>query len=184
MKHMKTTKLAAALALLASSSVHAADFYSEADLGAMVFIGPGADFADPGPAFGGRMGLGIFSWLSIGGFVAASTHQAEVPGPSVGQYFQLYQTGGDLRIRVRAGKIGIFAEGGGGWAWISTNILDGVAVTSPDQHNGPYLTAGGGLEYSTENPRYAIGLAGDFTTFPQFGALESVSVRLYLRYTK
>jgi hypothetical protein len=181
---MKIAPLACTAILLAPVTARAASFYSEADLGATVFIGPGADNADPGPSFGGRMGLGIFSWLSIGGFAAASTHEAEVPGPMVGQFFQLYQAGGELRIRVRAGKVGIFAEGGGGWAFVSTNILDGVSITKPDQHNGPYLTAGGGLEYLTDNPRYAIGLAGDFTTFPDFGVLEAVSVRLYLRYTK
>jgi len=40
------------------------------------------------------------------------------------------------------------------------------------------------LEYSTDNPRYAFGLAGDWTTFPSYSALEAVSVRFYLRYTK
>jgi len=172
------------LAFFLPALARGADFYSEADLGALIFIGPGADDADPGPAFGGRMGIGIFSWLSVGAYASASTHSASVPTPSVGQIFQLYQAGGDLRLRVRAGKIGFFAEGGGGWSFFSTNVLDVVGITKPDQHNGPYLTAGGGLEYATDNPRYAFGLAGDFTTFPQFGALEAVSVRFYLRYTK
>ena len=174
-----------ALALLAPAlPARAADFYSEADLGALIFIGPGADHADPGPAFGGRVGIGIFSWLSLGGAVNLSTHQASLPGPASGQFFQLYQAGADARIRLRAGKIGFFAQGGGGWAWISTNVLDSVDITSPDKHNGAYLTAGGGLEYATENPRYAFGLSGAFTTFPEFGVLEAVSVNLYLRYTK
>jgi hypothetical protein len=173
-----------ALALLAPAAARAADFYTEADLGALIFIGPGSENADPGPAFGGRIGLGIFSWLSIGGVVNASTHQAQVPGPSVGQYFQLYQTGGELRLKVRAGSFGFFAQGGAGYAFISTNILDAVAVTAPDKHNGLYITGGGGLEYATENPRYAFGLSGAFTEFADFGSLQAVSVNIYLRYTK
>ncbi len=184
MTRVPVLRALALLALLLPALAEGADFYSEADLGALIFIGPGADNADPGPAFGGRIGIGLFSWLSIGGYAGASTHSATVSTPSVGQIFQLYQAGGDARIRVRAGKVGFFAEGGGGFSWLSTNILDTVGITKPDEHNGPYFTAGGGLEYSTDNPRYAFGLAGDWTTFPSFSALEAVSVRFYLRYTK
>lgn len=173
-----------ALAGLAPASARAADFYTEADLGALIFIGPGAENADPGPAFGGRIGVGIFSWLSIGGVVNTSTHQAQVPGPSLGQYFQLYQVGAELRLRARAGSFGFFAQGGAGYAFISTNILDAVAITAPDKHNGLAFTGGGGLEYATENPRYAFGLAGAFTEFVDFASLQAVSVNVYLRYTK
>ncbi len=174
-----------ALALLAlAGQAHAADFYSEADLGARLFLGPGGDHADPGPALGAGLGLGVLSWLSLGGVVSGSTHQAVVPGPPAGQYFQLYQAGMDVRVRVRAGKIGFFAEGGGGWSWVSTNILDRVDLTQPYRHDGPYLAAGGGLEYATENPRYAFGVAGDWATYPEFGTMQTVSVHVYLRYTK
>jgi hypothetical protein len=174
-----------ALALLAAAGpAHALDFYSEADLGATVFLGSAADHAAPGPSLGGRVGLGVLPWLSLGGAVAGSTHAADVPTPSVGQYFQLYQAAFDVRARVRLGAISLFAEGGGGWAWISTNILDSVGLTQPYRHDGPFLDAGGGLEYATDNPRYAFGLAGDYTTYTEFGSMQNVAVRVYLRYTK
>jgi hypothetical protein len=172
-----------ALVLLTPGRAGAVDFYTEADLGALIFMGPGSENADPGPAFGGRIGLGVFSWLSVGGVVNLSTHQAEVPGPSVGQFFQLYQVGGDVRVRGHFGQFGFFAQGGGGVAFLSSNILDSVGLADPNNHRGIYFTGGGGLEYATENPRYAFGLSGAFTQF-DFGTLQAVSVNVYLRYTK
>jgi hypothetical protein len=177
-------KALALLVLALPAPALAADFYAEADLGARIFLGPGAEHADPGPGFGARMGVGVLSWLSIGAQASGSTHQAVVPGPTVGQYFQLYHTGADVRVRVRAGKVGFFAEGGGGWSWVSTNVLDIVDLTKPTHHDGAYLTAGGGLEYATENPRYAFGVAGDWFTYPEFGVMQTVSIHFYLRYTK
>jgi hypothetical protein len=170
--------------LLLASSAHAATFYSEADLGATIFVGSAGAYADPGPAFGARVGIGVTPWLDLGGLVSGSAHAANVPAPAVGQYFELYHTGFDMRAGGRIGRVRLFAEGGGGWAWFSTNILDSVDVTKPYRHDGPYLAAGAGLEYATENPRFAFGLGGDFDIYPELGSLQTVSVRLYLRYTK
>jgi hypothetical protein len=172
------------LVLLAAAPAGATSFYSEADLGATIFVGSAGAYADPGPAFGARVGLGVTSWLDLGGLVSGSAHAANVPAPAVGQYFQLYHTGFDMRTTGRVGRVGLFAEGGGGWAFFSTNILDSVDVTKPYRHDGPYLAAGGGLEYSTENPRFAFGLGGDFALYPELGSLQTVSVRVYFRYTK
>jgi hypothetical protein len=171
------------LALLAAPA-QAASLYSEADLGALIFLGDAGAHAEPGPVLGARLGLGMTSWLSLGACAAGSTHEAVVPTPSVGQYFQLYQTGIDLRVGGRIGHVGLFAEGGGGWAFFSTNILDAAGITQPYRHDGPYLTAGGGLDYRTDNPRYAFGLASDVAIYPDLGDLRTVSVRLYLRYSR
>ncbi len=173
-----------AIVALLAAPAHAASFFSEADLGAVVFLGDAGSHADPGPALGARLGIGFTSWFFLGARVAGSTHEAVVPTPAVGQFFQLYETGLDLRFAGRVGKIGFFVEGGGGWSFFSTNILDSVAITQPYRHDGPYLGAGGGLEYRTENPRYAFGLAGDVAVYPEFSSLQTLSVRVYLRYTK
>jgi hypothetical protein len=179
--------LALAVAVLvwaAPRPAHAIDLYAEADLGTTMFIGTAADHAALGPAFGGKLGIGIFSWLSLGGQVSGSAHEATVPTPSVGQYFQLYRAAGELRLRGTIWKLGFYAEGSAGWAWISTNILDTTGITLPAKHNSLSYGAGGGIEYLTENPRYAIGLGGAWATCNELPDVQTVSVRLYLRYTR
>ena len=64
------------------------------------------------------------------------------------------------------------------------DVLDAVGITSPIKHWGPYITGGGGLEYHTDNPRFALGLGGDFGLFPDFDFMQAVSVHVYLRYTR
>src|SRR5262249_20812789 len=103
MSRAPTVRTLALLALLTPAPAYAVDLYSQADAGATFFIGRGGP-AEPGPSFGGRLGIGFLSWLSLGAEVSASTHVADVPGPAVGQYFQLYHAGLDLRARVRTGK--------------------------------------------------------------------------------
>src|SRR5262245_17858878 len=79
------------------ATASAIDLYSEADLGATQFIGAGQSYADLGPAFGGHLGLGVFPWLTIGARAAGSTHRSSIPGPTEGEYFQLYNLGAELR---------------------------------------------------------------------------------------
>jgi hypothetical protein len=122
--------------------------------------------------------------VALGLRVAASVHEATVPPPPEGELFQLYHLGTDVRFQARLGRIGLFAEAGAGVAIVSTNVLDAVGVTSPARHLGPYVAAGGGLEYRTKNPRFAFGLGGDFTLYPDFDATQAVSARIYLRYQR
>jgi hypothetical protein len=104
--------------------------------------------------------------------------------PPEDEYFQLYHLGMDLRFRLRVGRIGLFAEGSGGVAFISTNVLDGPGVTSRTRHVSPYLLGGGGLEYHTKNPRFGFGLAGDLAAYTDFTSMQTLGVRVYLRYTQ
>jgi hypothetical protein len=177
--------LPAAFVLLVAHAAHAkGGFYSEANFGATLFLGKAADSANPGPQVGARLGYGPWSWIHFGIMGSASTHEATVPPPPQGEYFQLYHLGGDLRLKLKVWRLGFFAEGSGGIAIVSTNILDRVELTSPTRHHGPYIQAGGGWDYHTANPRFALGMAGDYTIYPDFGAMQSLQVRVYLRYTK
>ena len=75
------------LAALAVPSLAAADrpaasgIYAEAGLGGGGFLGNASSAANPGLAVGGRVGYDLFSWLSVGGVVTATTHEATVPPP-------------------------------------------------------------------------------------------------------
>ena len=169
---------------LGASVAEARGVFSEAGLGATIFVGPTAEHADPGPAFSGRLGWAFAPWISLGARVAASVHEATVPPPPRGELFQLYQLGLDARAQLRLGRVGLFAEAGGGVAIVSTNVLDAVGITSPTRHLSPYLAAGAGVELRTGNPRFAFGLAGDFNLYPDFDATQAVGARLYLRYSR
>jgi opacity protein-like surface antigen len=158
-------------------------WYAEGGLGAVGFLPSTNQDAAVGPAIDLRFGRDLFSWLSVGIFAAASTHQATLPPPPTGQYFQLYRMGADARLSARFGSIGIFVEGELGAAVISTNVLDQVMITKPGSYTSLALGGGAGVEYQLENRHYGIGLAGDAAIEPQFASIKAVDVRLYLRYT-
>jgi hypothetical protein len=184
-------RLAPALALLAAlagparaePALASKGPYSEASLGAAAFIGTSGEYSRPGPAFGLRAGLDIFSWFSIGAMLAMEVHEANVPPPPEGEYFQVYQGGADGRISIPIGRVNLFGDGGVGLAMISTNILAKVGILDPGERYSPLIFAGGGLEYQLGNRHYAAGLAGQLQIMPAFSAAQSIGGRLYLRYT-
>jgi hypothetical protein len=157
--------------------------YSEASIGASSFIGTSGEYSEPGPAFGLRAGVDLFSWFSLGAVLAMEVHQANVPPPPEGEYFQLYQGGADGRISVPIGRVNVFGDGGIGLARISTNVLAKVDVLDPGEHYSPFFAAGGGLEYQLGNRHYAAGVAAQWQLLPAFAASQTLGARLYLRYT-
>src|SRR5690606_18217703 len=92
--------LLACLATLAVSEGTAAarpastGFFAEGGLGGLAFI-PKRNAA-LGPSMNLRVGRDLFSWLSLGLVVGASSHEATVPPPPEDEWFQLYRGGADL----------------------------------------------------------------------------------------
>ncbi len=158
-------------------------WYAEGGLGAVSYLPSAAQYAAVGPAMELRVGRDLFSWFSVGIDLAASSHEATVPAPPSGEWFQLYRGGADVRIGGRFDRIAVFLEGGAGAAMISSNVLGKVMITDPDEHFSLALTAGGGLEYQLENRHYAFGLGVDAFLLPQFAAIKALDSHLYLRYT-
>ncbi|MGN6108903.1 MAG: hypothetical protein ACTHU0_27605 [Kofleriaceae bacterium] len=158
-------------------------WFAEGGLGAVAFLPSAASDAAIGPGFNARIGLDLFSWLSLGIQLAGSSHEATVPAPPEGEWFQLYRGGGDLRIGGRIDRIALFVEGGAGVAMISSNVLGKVMITEPGERFSILFQAGAGIEYQLENRHYAFGLAGDVFLLPQFDAIRAIDARLYLRYT-
>ena len=161
----------------------ATGWYTEGGLGAVVFLPGASDAAAVGPAFNLRIGRDLFSWLSVGIQLAASSHEATVPPPPDGEWFQLYRGTGDVRLGGRFERLALFIEGGVGLAMISSNVLGKVMITEPGENFTVAFQAGAGVEYQLENRHYAFGLAGDAFLLPQFDALRAIDARLYLRYT-
>ena len=170
-----------ALAAPALARPASSGWYTEGGLGAVGMLPPSSDDAAPGPALDVRIGRDLFSWLSIGVALSASSHEATVPPPPEGEWFQLYRGGGEARLGARFDSIAIFAEGGAGLAMVSSNVLRDEV--EPGERFSIAFTGGAGFEYQLENRHYAIGAGVDAFLLPQFAAITAVAARLYLRYT-
>ena len=159
-------------------------WYAEGGIGAVSFLPDNSDDAAVGPALNMRIGRDLFaSWLSVGVTLAASSHEATVPPPPEGEWFQLYRGGGHLRLTGRLDRVAFWLEGGGGIAMISSNVLGKVMVTEAGENFSVMFQGGVGLEYQLENRHYAFGLGVDAFLLPQFDAMRAIDSRLYLRYT-
>ena len=158
-------------------------WFAEGGLGAVAFLPKTSSDANVGPTLDLRIGRDLFSWLSIGISLAASSHEATVPPPPEGEWFQLYRGSGDARIGARFDTIAAFLEGGAGIAMISSNVLGKVMITDPGERFSIAFHGGAAVQYQLENRHYAIGLAADGFLLPQFAAMRAIDSRLYLRYT-
>jgi hypothetical protein len=163
--------------------IAAKGFYTEAGFGAAMYIGGAAPHTALGPSFTLRLGYDLFSWFSIGGLLSAASHEATVPPPPDEEWYQLYRACLDGRLGGRIGRIAFFVEGGAGFAYISSNVLQKVNILEPGERFSLAIDAGGGIEYQLENRHYALGLAGDWFLLPQFDAAQAIEARFYLRYT-
>src|SRR5438874_2573293 len=121
-------------------------FFAEGGLGVVGFLPSAGNEAAVGPGMTLRVGRDLFSWLSVGGYLAASSHEATVPPPPDGQWFQLYRGGGDARLSGRLDRLGAFVEGGLGLSMISSNVLEKVMITKPGSRWSTTLHAGAGIE--------------------------------------
>jgi hypothetical protein len=158
-------------------------WFAEGGLGAVAFLPRTSRDAELGPSLDLRIGRDLFSWLSLGITLAASSHEATVPPPPEGEWFQLYRGGGGLRGSLRRDRFALFVEGSAGAAMLSSNVLGKVMITDPGEHVSLAFQAGAGIQYQLENRHYAVGLAADAFLLPQFDAISAIDSRLYLRYT-
>ncbi len=158
-------------------------FYAEAGMGATGHLGAARSWSAIGATVELRVGYDLFSWLSLGIAAVTASHEATVPPPPEGEYYQLYQGRADARLGFRVDSLAFFAEGGAGAAYISSNVLGKVMVLDPGERFTIAFAGGGGLEYQLQNRHYAVGLAGTYWMLPQFDALQGVEGRIFLRYT-
>jgi hypothetical protein len=161
----------------------AVGFYTEAGGGPLFHLGDAAGHSRVGPQLAVAIGRDLAGWLAVGLRLGASTHEATVPPPPAGEYYQLYHGAFDLRLVLQRGPFGLFAEGGAGAAMISTNVLETVQVLGPGERFSEFFCAGGGLEYQLHNRHYAAGVAGQWALMPRFADMQTAGARLYLRYT-
>ncbi len=157
--------------------------YTEAGLGASGFVGQAAAHARVGPAASLRVGYDVLPWLSAGGALAASTHEATVPPPPEGEHLQIYDAAAELRLAPPVSAFVPYLSGGAGVSVMSTNVLEKVGMLDPEQRASPRFHAGGGLEYQLQDRHYAFGVGADWSITPRFGGAQSISGRAFIRYT-
>lgn len=158
-------------------------FYAEAGMGATGHLGEARTWSKLGPTLAMRLGYDLFPWLSLGIAAAAASHEATPPPPPEGEWYQLYQGRADARLGVRLDAVALFAEGGAGVAYMSSNVLGKVGVVEPGERFSIAFSGGGGLEYQLQNRHYAFGVAANYWVLPQFAGLQGVEGRVFLRYT-
>ena len=163
-------------------------WYAEGAAGATAFLLGASDDAAIGPGLTIRAGRDLASFVSVGIWLATSSHEATVPAPPEGEWFQLHRGGADLRLSGRFDRLSVFIEGGAGVAMISSNVLGRVRITEPGEELSLIAQAGAGLEYQLLNRHYALGVGVDGMMMPAFTApaskpLTALESRLFLRYT-
>jgi opacity protein-like surface antigen len=179
------TAVAILLASTAAADARPAStgWYTEGGMGLETMLGEHANYSAIGPSFDLRFGRDLFSWLSLGAHLNTTSHEATVPPPPEGEYYQLYSANAEARLGFRYKWFAMFVDGGIGLAMISSNILNKVEVTDPGESFTIRFAAGGGIEYQLQNRHYALGLGGQWVLLPEFSAMNGVTARAYLRYT-
>ena len=157
--------------------------FASGEIGTLVYLGRAGKYADPGVAFGVRLGYDLFRWLDVQAHVMGASSDANTPPPTFGQSFQTYLYAGEVRLKLQLRRFQLFAEGGAAAAQVSTNVLDEVGVT-----HGTHVTfaaiGGAGLDYHTLNRHFSVGLGGDYLWLASFSGGHALSLDVYLRYTR
>ncbi len=156
--------------------------FASGEVGAFAYLGQAGKYAQPGVAFGVRLGYDLFRWLDVQAHVLGASEDASTPPPQVGQSFQTYLYAGEVRLKLQVHRFQLFAEGGAGLAQVSSNVLHEVLT-----HNSNFaftVVAGGGLDYHTLNRHFSVGLGGDYVWMSTFTGGHALSADVYLRYTR
>jgi len=157
--------------------------FASGEVGALVYLGRAGRFAEPGVAFGARLGYDLFRWLAVQGHVMGASSNASTPPPTFGQSFQTYLYAGELRLSAQIRRFALFAEGGAALAQVSSNVLETVGITHGS--NFTFAVVGGaGLDYHTLNRHFSVGVGADYLWLATFTGGHALSIDAYLRYTR
>ena len=156
-------------------------FYTEGEIGAVIFLGRVADDVGPGFAVGGRFGYDIFRWFSVQAHLLGSTHEIKGDTAVSGQLLQTYQGMLEGKLTLRFRQTSLFAEGGlGGGADVDQRPLHAGAGALPDRL---HRRGGGGIDYHSLSRHFSIGLRGGYFWLRDVEGSQDLIVTTYLRYT-
>jgi hypothetical protein len=158
-------------------------FFTEGEVGSVLFFGPAGDAVAPGFAIGARFGYDVFRFFAVQLHGLGSTHLTKATDhPTGGQLLQTYQGSVEGKLTLRFGQLSLFGEGGVGVTRLSTNILYELGV---EQQFRTGLTAGGGggIDYHSLSRHFSIGLRGEYYWLRDLRSSKDLIVTTYLRYT-
>ena len=155
--------------------------YTEGEIGTVAFFGRAADEVGLGFAIGSRLGYDLTRWLAVQAHLLGSTHETKGDGPLSGQLLQTYQGTLEGKATLRFSQWALFAEGGFGFARMSSNILYALGLAR--YRTGFTAGGGGGIDYHTLSRHFSVGLRSGFYWLREVSGSQDLIVTLYLRYT-
>ncbi|MDX2019197.1 MAG: outer membrane beta-barrel protein [Deltaproteobacteria bacterium] len=156
--------------------------FVDAGLGAFVLLGK-ADAVGSGPAISGRVGYDLFRLLAVQLHVAGSTHRTDFgAAPQSGQLLQVYQTTAELKLTVPIRQVSVYAFGGAGFAFFSTNILGTTGLTTKDKTSSLVYGGGLGLDYHLLSRHFSFGLEASFAKIQEVQTTGGILSTAYVRY--
>lgn len=155
--------------------------YTEGEIGTVAFIGRASKEVGVGFAIGTRLGYDLSRWFALQARLLGSTHETKGDGPLSGQLLQTYQGALEAKATLRFSQLSLFAEGGVGFARMSSNILYALGLAR--YRTGLTAGGGGGLDYHTLSRHFSVGLRGGFYVLREVSGSQDLIVTLYLRYT-
>ena len=191
--------VAALMALLCSSHAHAQiteepiaplpdpkkfahGLFVDAGLGAFVLLGE-ADAVGSGPAISARVGYDVFRVLAVQAHVAGSTHRTDFgAAPQSGQLLQIYQTMAELKLTVPLHQVSIYAHGGAGFAFLSTNILGTTELTEAETTRSVVYAGGLGVDYHLLSRHFSFGVEAAFAKLQAIKTTGGILSTAYIRY--
>lgn len=158
--------------------------YTEAEIGAVMFLGDARQPLGVGSALGFRLGFDLWRWAAVQAHGFGSSHTTRFDAsPQDGQLLQIYQVSAELKLTVPLGRLSLCAWGGAGFAWLSTNLLGTTALTDPDVNRSLAFVGGLLVDYHTASRHFAFGLAPGFTRLQAVRTAGALSTTVYVRYT-
>ncbi len=155
-------------------------FFLSGEIGATTYFGKLGKAASPGLSFGVRTGYDIFRYLSIEVRVSGQSSSATTPPPVLGQTFQLFLYGGDIRVTLPIKQVSLSLEGGAALGHLSSNVLQPIGI---NRKLGLVALGGVVIDYHTLNRHFSVGLAADYLYLHHFGRAHGLQTVAYLRYT-
>lgn len=172
------------IAVLPDPAHFARGLQVDAQLGAVTFLGAAHRPLGTGAALGVRVGWELRRWCAVSLHALGSTHETDFgPAPQSDQLLQILAASAELRLGVPLGRVLLFAQGGAGFARLSSNVLTGTRI-HPGTGQGTLLFVGGlGVDYHTLSRHFSYGLDLALTHYAKLEAPGAIASTAYVRYT-
>lgn len=159
----------------------ATGLYTEGEFGGLWFNGPAGNDIGAGFAVGARVGYDFVRFFALQAHLVGSTHQTQGDSAVAGQLLQMYQGTVEAKATLRLVQLSFFAEGGLGFARMSSNLLFALGIAR--YRTGITAGGGAGVDYHFLSRHFSVGLRGGYYVLTEVHNSRDGMVTTYLRYT-